>query len=182
MTFNLVSALKELQQVLDLQQKNLRGMHDPKTEREQGFVTIPHTLQTLEALHKQQPSIVAKDEETVAGYALVMTPACADVVPELFSLYAGLSKLHLNGKPLTDFRFYVMGQVCVAKQYRGTGVFDGLYARHRQEFYTTYDFVITEIATRNTRSMRAHQRVGFRELDRYRDALDEWAVVLWDWK
>jgi RimJ/RimL family protein N-acetyltransferase len=42
--------------------------------------------------------------------------------------------------------------------------------------------VATEVATRNTRSMRAHERVGFTVLERYRDATDEWALLRWDWR
>jgi RimJ/RimL family protein N-acetyltransferase len=57
-----------------------------------------------------------------------------------------------------------------------------LYQQHRQLLQHKYDFVITEIATRNTRSMRAHQRLGFTTIHIHRDALDEWAVVIWDWR
>ncbi len=64
--------------------------------------------------------------------------------------------------------------------YRGQGVFDLLYAHHRQLFARQYDFVITEIATRNQRSQRAHERVGFETINTYRDELDEWNVVVMD--
>jgi hypothetical protein len=29
--------------------------------------------------------------------------------------------------------------------------------------------------------MRAHQRLGFEIIERYRDATDEWALLRWDW-
>jgi len=74
-----------------------------------------------------------------------------------------------------------MGQVCVAAPYRGKGVFDLLYNQHKAAFSHKYDFVITDIATRNTRSMRAHARIGFKKIHTYRDELDEWDTVLWDW-
>jgi RimJ/RimL family protein N-acetyltransferase len=70
----------------------------------------------------------------------------------------------------------------VAKEYRSQGLFDLLYQQHRAFFQHKYDFVLTEIATRNTRSMRAHQRVGFQQLALLRDSLDEWSVVTWDWQ
>jgi RimJ/RimL family protein N-acetyltransferase len=74
-----------------------------------------------------------------------------------------------------------MGQICVGKAWRGQGVFDLLYRAHRRYLREAYDFCITEVATRNVRSMRAHQRVGFTVIDRYRDATDEWALLRWDW-
>jgi predicted GNAT superfamily acetyltransferase len=78
-------------------------------------------------------------------------------------------------------RFYVMGQICVASRYRGRGVFDLLYGAHREHLRGRFDSVVTEVATRNPRSLRAHGRVGFEELERYRDATDEWALLIWCW-
>ena len=74
-----------------------------------------------------------------------------------------------------------MGQICIARPWRGRGVFDLLYDAHRVWLSGSYDSTITEVAIRNTRSMRAHLRVGFTVLERYRDATDEWAVLRWDW-
>jgi hypothetical protein len=77
---------------------------------------------------------------------------------------------------------YVMGQICVGKPWRARGVFDLLYQAHRRHLRAAYDCVATEVATRNTRSMSAHERVGFTVLERYRDATDEWALLRWDWR
>ena len=74
-----------------------------------------------------------------------------------------------------------MGQIAVAPSHRGTGVFDALYAEHRARYQERFDLVVTEVATRNTRSLRAHQRVGFRTVTTYRDATDEWALIAWSW-
>ncbi len=177
-----VTTEEELQQILDLQQQNLRGVNNGMTEKEQGFVTVTHNMDILKQMHRLEPSVIVKDGEQLAGYALVMPRECGTIVPELFSLYAGLEKLSYKNRPLTDHHFYVMGQVCVATAYRGKGVFDRLYAKHRELFRDRYQFVITEIATRNTRSLRAHERVGFTRIHIYTDELDEWAVVIWDWE
>jgi hypothetical protein len=56
-----------------------------------------------------------------------------------------------------------------------------LYEEHKRLFRKEYDFVITEISTINKRSIAAHKKIGFKTIHTYRDALDEWNVVLWDW-
>ena len=56
-----------------------------------------------------------------------------------------------------------------------------LYGHHKKLFEKAYDFVITEISTSNTRSLRAHEKIGFKIIYTYKDVLDEWNVVLWDW-
>jgi hypothetical protein len=57
-----------------------------------------------------------------------------------------------------------------------------LYQKHREEFRDKYDFAVTEISTANYRSLRAHERVGFKTISVFKDAVDEWNVVLWDRK
>jgi L-amino acid N-acyltransferase YncA len=62
----------------------------------------------------------------------------------------------------------------------GQGVFDLLYAGHREHYARSYQLLVTEISARNARSLRAHQRVGFSELTRYRDETDDWVIVALD--
>ncbi len=166
----------ELEQILSLQRANLARHLSAEEIAAQGFVTVEHTLDLLKRMHLLAPSIVARDRDRLAGYALVMPLQCRSFIPILEPMFARLGSLGMLQR-----RFYVMGQICVAKPWRGQGVFDLLYRAHRHHLRATYDFSVTEVATRNTRSMRAHERVGFTVIDRYRDATDEWALMRWDW-
>ena len=105
-----------------------------------------------------------------------MPPECRTFVPILEPMFQRLDALGMLGQ-----RFYVMGQICIARPWRGRGVFDLLYQAHRAFLSEAYDCCLTEVATRNTRSMRAHARVGFTVVDRYRDATDDWALLQWTW-
>ena len=67
------------------------------------------------------------------------------------------------------------------KNYRGQGVFRQLYAAHKQLLSKQYDYCITEVSTRNLRSMQAHFSIGFELLHCFTDPQDEWNIVLWDW-
>ena len=169
-----VQAGRELEQILELQQKNLAPNLPSGEIASQGFVTVQHTLDVLQRMHALAPSMVAKEGDALAGYALVMPVGCRLFVPILVPMFQRLDALGVE-------RFYVMGQVCVGKEWRGRGVFDLLYEAHRRHLSTAFDCVITEVSTRNTRSMRAHECVGFKLLERYRDATDEWALLRWDW-
>lgn len=181
-----VSSAIELQQILDLQKKYLLSNIDTDEMKSQGFLTVQHSPILLSQMHSLAPSIIVKDGDEVVAYALVMLRECRDLVPELMPMFSTFDNLEYHrlgyqGKPLMDHSFYVMGQICVAKEYRGQGLFDMLYQKHRAVYQPQFDFIVTEIATRNTRSMRAHERVGFKTIHTYRDDLDHWAVVLWDW-
>jgi len=162
----LASSDSDLEQILLLQQQNLTFTDD-------GFVTVVHTLDKLRAFHAVMPSVVARQNGAVIGYALSMPRAAASLIPVLAPMFLRLEQLPaLNGQ-----RWYVMGQVCIAAQWRGRSVFDGMYAEHRRCFAPQYDWLITEIAMRNPRSLHAHARVGFVEIDHFTDDSDEWSVV-----
>jgi len=167
---------RELEQILSLQRENLARNLGAQEIAAQGFVTVEHSLDVLKRMHAISPSIIARDGDALAGYALVMPVECRSFIPILEPMFQRLESLGLFRE-----RFYVMGQICVARAWRGQGVFDLLYRAHRDNLRSSYDCSVTEVATRNTRSMRAHARVGFAVIDRYRDATDEWALLRWDW-
>ena len=176
-----VTSTEELQQILALQQLNLKQNIDADEKKEQGFVTMQFTLSMLQDMHSLAPSIIVKDDDKVIGYAMVLLKEGRKLYPDLDPLFQLFDTLSWKGKLLFNYRFYIMGQVCVDKNYRGQGVFDMLYHKHRDIYKDVFDFIITDISSDNHRSLRAHERVGFEIIHTYRDKLDEWKVVLWDW-
>jgi RimJ/RimL family protein N-acetyltransferase len=177
----LVSTTEELPQILQLQKENLPGSVDDAEMQSQGFVTLQHSLSTLEQMHRLAPSVIIKDDDRVVAYALTMLQECRQLIPDLEPMFALFDKLYWENKPLRSFHFYVMGQVCIAKSYRGQGLFEQLYEYHKKVYQPQFDLFVTEISTRNLRSLRAHEKMGFKTIYTHRDSLDEWAVAAWDW-
>jgi len=178
-----VSTADEVRQILDLQAANLAAALTPDTMARQGFVTVRHEPEVLARMNQTAPSIIAKDGERVVGYALVMPREFAADVPILQPLFEMLDGLSWRGSLLRDqSRWFVMGQICVADAYRGRGIVDGLYRTMADACRDRYDFTVTEVAARNTRSLRAHARAGFQTLQVYADATtsEDWHVIVLD--
>jgi hypothetical protein len=171
----------ELAEILALQAENLPASLSEAEARQQGFVTVHHSLDALRAMHAAMPSVVARSDGRLVGYALAMARECRELIPVLQPFFRMLDRLAWRGRPLPEVPFYVMGQICVAKAARGSGVVEALYQAHRGEYGGRFEVLATEISVRNPRSFRAHARVGFEEIHRYRDAVDEWVVVGWGW-
>jgi hypothetical protein len=167
----------DLDGILRLQRENLEETVGPDEAARDGFVTVVHTREILEQMHALAPSIVARAAGQVVGYALAMPLECAPEVPILDPMFAQFEVITYRGAPLLSHRCYVMGQVCVARSHRGTGVFDALYAGHRRHYAHRFDLLVTEVAVRNVRSLRAHLRVGFVLVAHYMGGGEEWAVV-----
>jgi GNAT superfamily N-acetyltransferase len=172
----------DLNGILHLQRRNLPVALSEDEIRSQGFVTVVHSIQDLDRMNSIEPHIIAKDKAHVIAYLLAMTTQSKDDIPVLRPMFAVFENLHFAGRKLSDCRYIVVGQVCVDKAYRGTGVLDACYAFYRDCLKEKYDFAITEIDVTNTRSLAAHKRIGFQELHRYTSPdKKEWVIVAWEW-
>ena len=173
-----IASLTDLTGILDLQSRN----HAVQLSREQiekeGFVTLHHSEQLLKKMNSPFPHIIAKDGVQVVGYALVLHKDLKEEVTGLTDMFEQLKSVKKFGRPILDYRFFIMCQICIDKKYRKQGIFKGLYSEMSKRMSDNFDFVITEIATKNVRSMQAHLATGF-EVLRVHHASDnnEWAIV-----
>ena len=183
--YTTVTTPHEVDQILALQAQNHRDHVDAATAASDGFTSVRHDPAVLHAMNRAHPSAIAKSGDQLAGYCLMMPQSFRDQVPILQPMFTLLDTLQWRGEALAgNPRWFVMGQVCVARDFRGMGVFDGIYHELRRAYAPQFDFTVTEISQRNARSLRAHRRVGFETLRVYPDpAADEmWEVVVWDWR
>lgn len=167
------------EQILALQRQNLRQAVAAERHADAGFVFVEHTLDLLKFLASGMPQAIALAEGRVVGYSLAMSPEMGGSVPSLLPMFEQFARMRFRGRPLSDYRFVVGGQVCVDSRWRGRGLIGRLYAETRRRLPPEVELCVTEIATRNRVSLLAHQRIGFEPVGIYRDAVEEWQVVAW---
>lgn len=185
MDFNFTVAQNDadLQGIIELQRHNLLAGISPEEAASQGFVTVVHTLEILRDMNAVEQHIICKNNQQVIAYLLAMTIASKEHLPILIPMFEQFDRIIYRGKLIADYHYIVVGQVCVSKDFRGQGVLDQCYEYYQSVFKSSYDFAITEIATRNIRSVKAHKRIGFTEVSRYTSPEgEEWSIVLWDWQ
>jgi len=177
------AATTDLPGILCLQQANLPSTLDADEIKSQGFVTLVHTEPLLARMQQIEAHVIAKDQNEVIAYVLAMTAQSRADIPELESLFQQFEQVSYQGKVISQYQYLIVGQVCVAKAYRGQGVFDQSYQHYRDSYGARYDFAVTCIAAANTRSLRAHQKVGFQLIHQYKNGhQQDWWIVLWDWQ
>jgi hypothetical protein len=181
LTAKLVTTDHEINSIAALSNANLSTNITPETKEKEGFVSWVYTPIILKTLHAISPSVIVMDGDTLAGYALTITPESLAAYPPASPTFEHASTLIHNGRPLGQQRFYLMGQICIAEPYRGQGLVTTLYHGHRQFYMEKFDLLLTEISIANPRSLKAHQKVGFQVIDKHRDEAGLWDVVLWDW-
>ncbi|MDB5230802.1 MAG: hypothetical protein JWN76_1607 [Chitinophagaceae bacterium] len=171
----------ELQQIHQLNQRNLKQNLSLQEIKEQGFVTWLYSPGLLKDMHNLAPSIIVKDNESVVGYALVTLKESRAFHADIKMMLQHLEQIIYQGKTFSSHNYYVMGQVCIDKKYRSQGIFQMLYEQHRKSYSNRFDMVVTEVSTSNLRSQKAHEKVGFKTIHTYFDAKDTWNVIVWDW-
>jgi ribosomal protein S18 acetylase RimI-like enzyme len=177
----LSAGLADLVQVRALLEANHARAVDPALWESQGYVTMDYTVDQLASICGPYRHVVAKDGDSVVGYALVLLPeqkAPFTILDDMFNKIAAGS---IDGKPIREGDYFVMGQVCIAHAYRGQGIFGRLYQALKQQMERDFAYVITEVSDKNVRSMGAHRALGFRDIAVAGAAPSEWHVVAWDW-
>lgn len=170
-TYKTTSNQEELKQILELQQKNLPKNLSEQEKKEQGFVTVEHDLEILKKMHDVEPHIIAVSNNKVIGYALSMDRQFKNVVPVLVPMFDVIEQ-----SPVKDENYILMGQVCIDKDFRGKGLFRGLYQKMKDE--VNFDAIITEVDALNTRSSNAHKAIGFEEICKYEAGGQLWELII----
>lgn len=170
------STLDELEQIRTLQLQNSSHNITSEEKLQEGFVTVQHTVALLQQMNSTCAHIIAKDNNIVVGFALVMLSSFRNEIKVLIPMFE-----RIDGLIPKDKTFLVMGQICVDKNYRKQGIFRGLYHFYREELQHEFDYLITEVAAINLRSMQAHEAIGFKIIDTYEEDRIIWNIMLWDW-
>jgi GNAT superfamily N-acetyltransferase len=180
MQITVASTDRHLDEILVLQRRyHLNALSD-LVQSAEGFVFAQHTKSQLQRMAAESPQAIALVDGQVVGYCLSLTASLKDELPTLAPMFEQFAACTYRGRSLPDYRFIVGGQVCVDRGHRGKGLLAALYAQIRQSVGSAYDLCVTEIATRNHVSVRAHERVGFEAVSTYSDSEEEWVIVAWD--
>lgn len=168
----------ELASILSLQKENLQKNISQEEVQSQGFVTVVHDMETLASICRPYRHAMVYDGKVLKGYALVMLREHADKIKILIPMFKKINTLSYQASPLSSQRYFVMGQICIAKPYRSTGLFATLYHILAEQMRDHFDFIITEVSMRNPRSLRAHEKVGFENIHQYNAEGEDWIILL----
>ncbi len=178
----LVETEDDLVRIKKLQLLNLPRQLSSTEKESQGFVTCEYSVEDLKIMNSPYPHVIATENENVIAYCLVMMQHHKEIMPILLPMFDQIDQARSNHESLRDRSYFVMGQVCVSKEFRGQNIFYKMYDFLRDKMCHSFDLVITEISEFNTRSIRAHQNQGFKSLLNY-EAPDgyPWSIVYWNW-
>lgn len=156
---------EDLEGILVLQRQNLKDNLTAKEIATQGFVTLEHNMTLLSQMNTPYPHTIAVNQSQIVGYALSMMPELHNSLPALRPMFNEVKALS---------SYVVMGQVCIHKDFRKIGIFRSIYEHMKNKFRGEVDYIVTEVANDNIRSMHAHFAVGFKK---YCER-EGWSIIL----
>ena len=181
-TVTLAKDKKDLEGIKQLQQNNLSKKLSKEEAMREGFLSAEYSTEFLKIMHDASPSVIAKDGEEVVGYALVAVQSVRQHHELLADLFNSIDTKLYKGLALKNSNYVVVGQLCVAKAYRGQGLVQKMYEYFKDCLSIQYDYCITDVASDNPRSLKAHLKTGFTVIDSLNYGGISWNIVLWDWK
>jgi len=179
-SFTVASSDEDFEQILQLQKENLLHNLSEQLLSEHGFVFAEHTIPILKSMATHLPQVIALYNNRVIGYNLAMSSEMKNELPSLSPMFNEFDKCTYKDKPLTEYKFIVGGQVCVDKNFRGQGLMSQLYHETINRLPGDYQLCVTEISTRNIKSLRSHQKMGFKVIADYNDGQELWNIVAWE--
>ena len=148
----------------------LKANHaDNVADKSNGFVTTNITEEQMAALILNENGVtIAKDGDKIVAFALATSWKFWSVWPFFVNMIKELPKFSFEGESLSTENTYQYGPVCVDSAYRGSGVFEQVFAASLASMKDRYPLMATFINMVNPRSYAAHTRkAGMEEVGRF---------------
>lgn len=155
---------EDLDQLVELQNQNLRSKLSEDEQRD-GFLSAGFTSKQFGEFNDNLAVVVGEDEGVLVGFLVTSTPEhnLSHALPaQMISRYPNLN---FRGRALTAYKSLIAGPVCVAKEHRGKGIFEGMYEALPRILPEKIELAVTLVSTENPRSLRAHEKVGLERVD-----------------
>lgn len=158
---------QDIAPILALQDLNLVTNLD-EAQKKDGFVTTPFTVEQLRELIALDGLFVVEKGEKILGYAAAAHWDYFDGRPMFELMISRFERLHFRGKSISREDSFQYGPVCIAKEARGKGAFQALFAEVVRQMKARYAIGTTFINRINARSYEAHTRkLGLEPIDEF---------------
>ncbi|MES3005850.1 MAG: hypothetical protein V4664_02790 [Patescibacteria group bacterium] len=142
--------------ILDLLTKNL-ARNLSEEEKKDGFFHFEPTYEELLKIINDTGVYLSLRGEELKGYFITMSKELAQTIPFEAEMLANAERMLYEGKPLSEYNYVVLAQICVAKEFRGGMTFNRLHLA-TQSILKEQGFEIGfgEIEDTNSTSLAVH--------------------------
>lgn len=125
-------------------------------EREEGFLSAEFTPEQVAEMASDLGIIVASDSSSVLGYLCGFRCDFHHQSPVIAKMLEAFDSVPYEGKPLSSYKVFIYGPVCLDRAHRRRGLLRGLYEALKREVTERFDVGVAFVARGNPHSLRAH--------------------------
>lgn len=128
-----------------------------ENDKDDGFITtqLDEVLLT-ELIDEEKGLFVAKQDNKIIGFAMSASWDYCSKWPMFEYMISKLGEINFLGQQITTENSYQYGPICIDKDFRNTGVLEGLFDFARSEMQKRYTILVTFVNKKNPRSVKAH--------------------------
>ena len=142
-------------EILELQSANFIANLTEK-ERQQGFLSAQFTAGQAARIAEDLGTTVAVVNGRVAGFLCAFRQEFDTGSPVIAKMLNSFNCLSFEGKPLSSFRNYIYGPVCIGREFRGRGLLRGLYEAQKRDLAGQFEIGVAFVSRDNLHSLSAH--------------------------
>ena len=135
-------------------------------ERKQGFLSAQFSPEQVAEMAEDLGTMIAIVGDDVAGFLCAFRNEFHHGSPVLAKMLESYDGVQFEGKPLSAYKSYVYGPVCVGRDYRQRGLLRGLYESQKKDLAGQFDVGVAFVSRDNPHSLCAHVAgLGMTEVD-----------------
>lgn len=158
---------QDIPTILELQKKNLLKNLEPQDQQD-GFLSIEYSADQLAKLNQDLGIVIAQEDDYLAGYLIAQTLDFALKSPLIATMGKRFPDIDYRTRPLSGFRTFIYGPVCIDKESRGQGILEGLFNVMLQSLKGQFDAGVAFVSEKNPRSLYAHRdKLGMKVVDEF---------------
>ena len=139
----------------------------PPDQRADGYLSAGFTAQQFADFDRDLCVVIADDASRLGGYLCASSSEFNRQFGLSGKLVSRYPQINFNGRRLDSWKSFVSGPICVESEYRGQGIFAGLYDILFKLVPEVYELAVVLVSIANPRSLRAHEKIGMVGLDEF---------------
>ena len=100
--------------------------------------------------------MVALVDGRVAGFLCAFRNEFETGSPVIATMLESYERFTFEGRPLSAFKSYIYGPVCIGREYLGRGLLRGLYEAQRKDLAGQFEIGVAFVSRDNPHSLSAH--------------------------
>ncbi len=174
-----LATIEDIDQILALQERNLDKNLTPKEKESGGFIMMETSPELLAKIITNEGLPIARSKGKIVGYYMPMSPEQAKESGFFDKLLSSVEALEFKGKPIAQYKFAVLAQICIDKNFRGQTILPALYETLTKKLGLKYEIGIGEINDENKRSLRANiEKNGLTDIGTIEDDNGIWHIAV----